>query len=129
MTITELANQLGEAIAASEEIKAQDEAKNAFENDSAVQNLIFEYNAQNAALSEEFKKEERDQEIIDVINRRIAELYNNIAASETYLKYIAAQKKVNALMNTVNNQINKAVYGESDSENCTHDCSSCHGCH
>ncbi len=127
MTVSELAKKLGEAIAASDEIKEQNLAKEAFESDTAVQNLIFEYNAQNAALSEEFKKEERDQEMIDVINRRIAELYNSIAGSESYLKYIAAQKKVNELMSSVNNEINREVYGEP--ENCTHDCSSCHGCH
>ena len=127
MTVMELAKQIGEAISASEEMQAAKAAEEAYEKDSELQKLIFEYNAQNAALAEEYKKDVKDQEFIEVINRRISELYNSIAASEVYLKYLSAQKKVGELMNAVNNEINRVVYGEP--ANCTHDCSSCHGCH
>lgn len=127
MTVMELAKQIGEAISASEEMQAVKAAEEAYEKDSELQKLIFEYNAQNAALAEEYKKDIRDEEFIEVINHRIGELYNNIAASEVYLKYLSAQKKVGELMNAVNNEINRVVYGEPT--NCTHDCSSCHGCH
>ena len=41
---------------------------------------------------------------------------------------LEAQEAVNELMNAVNNTITFAITGEMPS-NCTHDCSTCGGCH
>ena len=58
---TEILNEaqaLGKLIAASEEVKAANAAKAAYDNDAAIQAAITEYNAHNKALSEEYKKSE-----------------------------------------------------------------------
>ena len=59
---------------------------------------------------------------------RAEELTKEISASEKYQKFAAAQQAMNALMAEVNAEIKFCITGERPST-CTHDCSSCAGCH
>ena len=52
----ELAAQLGQAIKADARIAKMEEAKVAYEKDEDIQKLMLEYNAQQIALAEEYKK-------------------------------------------------------------------------
>ena len=121
--IMELAVALGNAIKEDERIKKMNEAKKAFDESTEVQNLMFEYNAQNVALTEEYKKSEVDNDLIAAINDRIGQLYDAIVSHPVYLEYTATQEEVNKFMNEVNGEITFTITGERP---CTHDCSSCH---
>ena len=66
--------------------------------------------------------------MIQLIQDRINELYEQITASPLYKELEEAQNAVNELMNAINNTITFAITGEMPS-NCTHDCSTCGGCH
>ncbi|MBR5452446.1 MAG: YlbF family regulator [Clostridia bacterium] len=121
--VMELAIALGQAIKEDERIKKMEAAKAAFDSDKEIQSLILEYNTQRVALGEEYKKDTQDKEFIEVINKRIDELYNSIVSNEVFIAYNATQDEVNKFMNEVNGEITFQITGERP---CTHDCSSCH---
>ena len=73
------------------------------------------------------RNEERDTMFIDTIQKRIDTLYNAIMSHPVFLELNEAQAEVNELMNAVNNTITFNITGEMPS--CTHDCSTCSGCH
>ena len=128
--IIELAHKLGEEIAKSEEIANLESAKGEFQSDKELQDKMSEYEAQRMLLGQEFAKEtsEADQKAIADIRARIEELSAEISASEKYQKFAAAQQAMNALMADVNAEIKFCITGERPAE-CTHDCSTCKGCH
>lgn len=125
--ILDAAKALGEMIKADEATLRYEKAGDAYKNSNELNTLITEYNVQRTALGEEYKKEERDQQLIDSINNRIAQIYKDITTHEIYTEYVEAQEAMNALVNDVNREITAAIYGEYPEENCTHDCSTCGG--
>lgn len=127
--IIELAHKLGEEIAKSDEIANLEAAKGEFQSDEALQDKMNEYEAQRMLLGQEFSKsDEADQKAIADIRARIEELSKEISASEKYQKFASAQQAMNALMAEVNAEIKFCITGERPEE-CTHDCSTCKGCH
>lgn len=130
MTINESAKALGEMIAQDTVATAYKEAVSAYRGSKEIQNMIFEYNAQRAALGEEYKKETQDEELTGAIKARVDKLYNDIVNHPVYQEFTAAQQTMNNLIDSVNKEITRAIFGEeavSDSDECTHDCSSCGG--
>jgi len=128
--IIELAHMLGDEIAKSEQIKNLEAAKAAYQSDATLQQMLSEYETHRVLLGQEFSKEESeiDQKAIADIRARIEELSATISASELYRAFAAAQQAMNALMADVNAEIKFCITGERPSE-CTHDCSTCSGCH
>ena len=127
--IIELAHQLGMEIAGSDEIKALNETKNAFDSDAALQALMSEYEADRVLLGQEFSKDnaEIDEKAIADLRARIEELTREISQNPIYIAFAEAQQNMNKLMADVNAEIKFCITGERD--NCTHDCSTCSGCH
>ena len=130
MEIFEIAKQLGEALKSDNRLVALEEAKKAYEENSALQKMFVEYEVQQKALQNEVVKEEKDTHFIEIINNRIEELYKSITEDETFLKLNEAQAAVNDLMNQVNQTITCTITGEDPAASCTHNCSTCHShCH
>lgn len=125
MTIMEIAAQLGEAIKEDDRIKTLNRCREVYENDEELARYMTEYNVQQKALSDQFGAAERDQVVIDSIQRRIDELYNLISTAPAFVALNAAQEAVNEFMNEVNEEITYHITGERP---CTHDCSTCGGC-
>ena len=127
--IIELAHQLGNEIAKSDEIKALNDTKNAFDGDAALQALMSEYEADRVLLGQEFSKNnsEIDEKAIADLRARIEELTREISKHPIYIAFAEAQQNMNKLMADVNAEIKFCITGERD--NCTHDCSTCSGCH
>ena len=125
MTIFELAAELGKALKEDEKLVRLENAKKAYESDKALQKCLIEYEVQQKALQGEITKEERDTLFIDVIQKRIDELYKMIMEHPVFAELNEAQAEVNELMNAVNNTITFHITGETPS--CTHDCSTCGG--
>ena len=126
MTIFELANELGTALKNDDKLIRLAEAKKAYENDNVIKKYMVEYEVQQKALQVELTKEERDTMFIDIIQKRIDELYNLIMEHPVFVELNEAQAEVNELMNAVNNTISFAITGELPSS-CTHNCSTCGG--
>ena len=126
--IMELAAQLGDALKNDERLVRLENAKKAYENDPELRKYMVEYEVQQKAMQNEVAKPERDLNFIEVIQKRIDTLYKLIAEHPTFLELNRAQSVVNELMNSVNNTIMTQITGETPS-GCTHNCSTCGGCH
>lgn len=128
--IIELAHALGEEIAKSEEIRNLEAAKAVFEADAELQSKMSEYETDRMLLGQEFAKntDEADQEAITKLRARIEELTAEITSNANYISFSVAQQQMNSLMADVNAEIKFCITGERPSE-CTHDCSTCSGCH
>lgn len=118
----ELAAQLGQAIKADERVAKMNVAKEAYDNDEEIQKLMLEYNMQQIALGEEYKKEAVDQNVISAIEARLDEIVAAVTANPNFINLNAAEEEVNALMQEVNSEITFQITGERP---CSHDCSSC----
>ena len=128
MEIFELAAELGKALKADERLVKLEEAKKAYDENKVLQRNIVEFEVQQKALQEEMIKPEKDTVFIEVIQKRIDELYNLITEDAAFVALNEAQMVVNELMNSVNTTITYNITGEMPSS-CTHDCSTCGGCH
>ena len=128
MTVFELASQLGKALKEDEKLIRLDNAKKAYEGDKVLQKLMIEYEVQQKALQVELVKEERDTMFIDIIQKRINEIYDSIMSHPIFVELNEAQAEVNELMNAVNTTITYNITGEKAS-GCSGSCSSCSGCH
>ena len=120
-----IATELGKALKADERLVRLENAKNAYKSDMNVQKLMVEYEVQQKALQGELAREERDTMFIDIIQKRINELYNEIMGHPVFVELNEAQAEVNELMNAVNNTITFNITGEQPS--CTGSCSTCGG--
>lgn len=124
MEIMELAAQLGQAIKADDRITMMNEAREAYEKDEAIQKLMLEYNAQQIALAEEYKKDPVDEKIIEAIENRLEAIVAEVTSNPIFVMVNSAQEAVNKLMNEVNAEIEFQITGERP---CSHDCHSCGG--
>ncbi|MBR6563037.1 MAG: YlbF family regulator [Clostridia bacterium] len=120
---------LKEALAASDELKAYNAAKEAYDADEELNKLINEYNVQAALLEQEGRKPEaeRDTQLVESISARLRECYDTISEN----KSLAAMREAEAALSEIVSAINDAVRFtiEPEQANCTHDCSTCGGCH
>ena len=128
MEIFELAAELGKKLKEDARIKRLDAAREAYEADEKIVNLSMEYAVQQQALQQEAVKEDKDESLIESLNARVEEIYNEIISLPAYVELEAAQNEVNDLMSSVNNTINAQMMGEQQS-GCTHNCATCGGCH
>lgn len=128
-TIEEIAAELGRKIKDDPRIKAMNDAHTAYSTDEALQSYLQEYETQQVAISAEAQKGEgADRLLIAKLQGRVDELYKLIMSNEAFVALGDAQQAVNELMENVNNIITYNITGELPSS-CTHDCSSCSGCH
>ncbi len=129
MTVIEKARELAEAIKADAIMQEYTAARAAYDNSVELQTKMTEYNAQRSVLSQEFNREVDEQrpELLRMVRERMDTLAREISDLEEYRNFSAAQLRVTDLMNKVNAEIQRIVFGiEPDlAENCTHDCSTC----
>jgi len=128
MTIFELAAELGKALKKDEKLVRLENAKKKYENEPDLQKMLVEYEVQQKALQLEITRDDRDTLLIDNIQKRIDTLYREIMEHPVFVELNDAQAEVNELMNAVNQTITFQITGEVPSS-CTHDCSTCSGCH
>lgn len=126
MSIYSLAAELGKAIKADERMIRMENAKQAYEADEEIFRLLTEYGVQQEALTQIGDGEKIDTDAVTRIQDRLDEIYGLITKNPLFIELDAAQAAVNELMATVNNTIMYNATGESS---CTHDCSTCGGCH
>ena len=129
MEIFDLAKKLGQALKEDQRLVALEAAKVAYEGDTALQKSMIEYDVQQKAMQREVAKPDRDLQFIETIQNRIDKLYTDITENPVFAELNRAQEAVNLLMNQVNQAITFEITGEEPSGGCTHDCSTCGGCH
>ena len=128
MEIFEIAQLLGKTLKEDERLKRLEAAKKRYEESPELGKLMVEYEVQQKALENEVVKPEKDTHFIDIIQNRINDLYQNIVNHPVFVELNEAQNVVNELMNSVNQTIMFNITGEKPSD-CTHNWSTCSGCH
>ena len=126
--ILELAATIGKEVKESALMKAYEAAEAAYVADEALQDKIREYSVQQQLLAEENTKPEPNTFIIETVQGRLQGLYGEITASKTFVEFSEKQDQVRELLTQINNVMMQQITGE-DPAACTHDCSTCHGCH
>ena len=121
----ELAAKLGQAIKADERIAKMNEAREAYEKDEKIGELMVEYAAQQNALAEAYKLDPVDSAVVSAIEGRLQAIVNEVTNNPAFIALNAAQEEVNKLMQEVNEEIEYQITGQRPS--CTHDCSTCGG--
>ena len=127
MGIMDMASELGQAIYASEEMKAFLSAKEAYLKDPEIGALMKEYSIQKLALENQQKENNADPAFTDAINKRIAEICKDIEKNGKMDAYVKAENELNALMNKINAAITaELTVGQ---EECSPEqCANCSGC-
>ena len=126
MSIYSLAAELGKAIKEDERMIRMEKAKEAYESSEKIGNLMMEYGIQQQALTTMGDGDEIDTDALTRIQDRIDEIYAEITLDPLFKELDEAQQAVNELMESVNNTI---MFNATGKTACTHDCSSCSGCH
>lgn len=125
MNIMEKAHELGEMIKESEEMKALEKADEAQAKDQKAQELLSDFNMKRMNLAREIQKGTiKEADAIIKNNQAFAEM---VDASETIKEYVTAKNNFDALVAEINKVLNYYITGQDP--NCTHDCSTCGGCH
>lgn len=122
-TIKSAAVALGELIKNDETSIALDHAMEDYERSEELMALIGEYNAQQEMLSGAV---EGADELRESVSARVNELYRAITEHQVYVAYMEAKSAFDSFYHEVMGEVQFGVTGEHP---CTHDCSSCGGCH
>ncbi len=125
MTIIEKAHELGGLIRESDEIKALKEAEKAQAEDADAQALVSDFNIKRMNLAKSLQEGKITQE--EAIKQNNEAFSEMVEKSEVIKAYVEAKKAFDNLVNSVNNVIN--IYIMDEPSGCTHDCSTCGGCH
>ncbi len=134
MNVLELARQLGHAIQQDDRYIAYTLAKQANDEDEALQNLIQAFELKRMELQMALGKEEKDQEAIAQLNDVVKEIYQRIMQSPKMMVYNAAKQGYDQLQNEVNTIISMSLSGadpdqiDPETAGCTGSCSTCGGC-
>ena len=126
MSIFSIAAELGKAIKEDERMIRMEKAKEAYEGSEKIANLMMEYGIQQQALTAMGDSEDIDTDALTRIQDRIDEIYAEITTDPIFKELEEAQNDVNELMETVNNTI---MFNATGKTPCSHDCSTCGGCH
>ena len=125
MELLKKAHELGEMIKNSSEMAAMNAAEEAQKNDEAAQKLLEEFNLNRMNLARDMQSGKIKQaEAIIKNNEAFSKM---VEESKVIADYVEAKKAFDNLVSEVNNIINYYITGQDP--NCTHNCSTCSGCH
>ena len=125
MTLLEKAHELGEMIQESPEMQALKAAEAAQEADAEAQELLKAFNLKRMNLVRDMQAEKITREEATKLN---SEAFSEmVEGSATIKAYVEAKKDFDAVVQQINGIINFYITGQDP--NCTHDCSTCGGCH
>lgn len=135
--IIKLARELGEALKESKEFKTFCETRDIMKKNKELKDKLDEFKIQKSVLEVENEKENPDEHVIDVVSARLEVLYGEITKNADMSAYTKAEEDLNILMTAINMTIssyvgteNYSTGADSDEEGgCTHNCSTCKGCH
>ena len=129
-----LARELGHAIQKEAFYINLQTAKNNADADESLQALITQFNLKRLAINNEACKSDRDEDALHVLNEEMRTLYSDIMSNENMVAYNAAKQEFDHSLQRIVAIITQSAEGEDPdttdyNEDCTHDCSTCGGCH
>ena len=125
MEMLKKAHELGEMIKESPEMKAMMEAEEAQKNDEEAIKLLQEYNLKRMNLARDLQEGKMEQaEAIVKNNEYFSEM---VKSSQTIENFVKTKQAFDEMVQKINQVLNYYITGQDP--NCTHDCSTCGGCH
>lgn len=125
MTILEQAHELGKMIKECPEMEAMKIAEAAQEADAQAQELLKAFNLKRMNLARDMQEQKISREdAVKANNEAFSEL---LEKSEVIKNYIEAKKSFDAVVQEINGVLNFYITGQEPG--CTHNCSTCGGCH
>ncbi len=134
MDMIELARDFGRELQKDERYLAFNAARVASDEDEELQALIGEFNLKRMAINNEAQKEEQDEEKVRTLNEELRAAYNRIMANENMVRYNETKQELDLFVQRLLTIISMCAEGEDPATadynpSCTHDCSTCGGCH
>ena len=135
MSIIDMTKALARALQQDERYLNFISARDKNDEDAELQDLIGQFNVKRIDLNNELSKDEKDtdQERVNALNKDVRDLYGKIMANTNMAAYYEVKNELDVLLNQVQSILTQAANGtpvdEIDLSACTHDCSTCGGCH
>lgn len=124
--IIKAAKALGELIQSSDEMKKVKELEALQEQDENAKTLLMEFNMNRMNLGRDMQNGKiTEDEAVKKNNEAFEKL---ISECEIIKNYVDAKKELDRVVNEVNGILNYYITGQAPG-GCSHDCSSCGGCH
>ena len=129
-----LARELAKALQASDIYKEFELARQANDEDEALQDAIGKFNMAQMNLENERNKEDSDTAAVAKYSEDMQNAYHEVMDNPNMHRYQHSVDELSRLMTYVNGIISAGVNGEdpdavTEEDVCTHDCSTCGGCH
>lgn len=139
MNVIEVTRQLGLAIQADERYLEYVKAKEANDADTALQDLIGEFNLirQNLAMEQGKEESEQNPEKIKELTIKMHTAYNEVMTNENMALFTVAKQGMDKLMSEINTILTYSMEGMDPltcpsevqaSAGCSGSCASCGGC-
>lgn len=135
MDVIALTRELGKAIQADARYSRFTEAAENYEKDEELQALVKEFNLCRMQLNQEMSKtENKSEEKIAEINKKVREIYGKIMVNSTMSAYNEAKAEMDRMLDQVNTIITLSANGEDPEtcqaeHSCSGSCATCGGCH
>ena len=126
MDIIEMTRELGRALQNDERYIAMMSARQASDEDQALQEAIGEFNLKRMAISNEAQKDDRNEETLQRLNEEFRGVYQKIMENVHMLRYNDAKNEFDALLQRMTGILSLCADGE-DPETCDYDAASCGG--
>ncbi len=129
-----IARQLGHAIQEADFYKKLNAAKEKADADETLQALIALFNSKRVAINNEACKQDRDEEALKTLNEEMRTVYSQIMSNENMAAYNTAKQSFDSSLQRLVTIVTNSAEGEDPDTtdfdpSCTHDCSTCGGCH
>lgn len=123
--VLEKARELGELIQQSEEMKKFKDAERAQSEDENAATLMQEYNVKRMNLARDMQNGKIER--AEAVKENTLAFEEMVGKCQTIKDYVEAKKEFDMLVQKMNQILNYYITGQDP--NCTHDCSTCGGCH
>lgn len=134
MDVIAMARELGHAIQEMKSYQEMMRLSDECDNDRELQSMVEEFNELKGKINQEIMSDERDDDKIGEMDKRLREVYSLITAHPKMKDLSEAKDTFSETFNYVSQIITAAANGENPdtvelSAGCTGSCSSCSGCH
>ncbi len=126
MTIHEQTHELGKQIKASKQMEELMACEKAQMEDENAKKLLQEFNLNRMNLGRDMQEGKISQE--EAIKKNQEAFDKMLNESEVIRAFVEAKNNFDALVNEINGILNFYITGQ-DPNGCTHNCSTCGGCH
>ena len=131
--ILEMAKELGYAIQQDQRFASYIQAKEKNDTDEELQKLIEDFSVVRTKLNAESMKEQRDDDIINSLDKEVTDMYQKIMANKNMHAYSVAKSEMDELVRIISTIVELSANGMDPqaavASGCSpSDCAGCAGC-